>query len=185
MQIKTTDQDPSRREILKGKEIGRTVERLAYEILDRCGECENLAIVGVQRRGVDLAARIKKLLDAKLGRAIPLGKLDINLYRDDWTSLDVQPLINDTDLPFTVEHAHILLIDDVLYTGRTVRAALEALMDFGRPKRIELLVLVDRGHRELPIHADYVGRHVETLKGQRVDVYLKEHDGKDLVRLSS
>ncbi|THB64907.1 MAG: bifunctional pyr operon transcriptional regulator/uracil phosphoribosyltransferase PyrR [Desulfovibrio sp.] len=167
------------RDVLTNKDMKRTLDRLAYEVVEEHGDCAELAIVGIQRRGVDLAVRLKAILDDQLERDVPMGKLDINLYRDDWTSLDLQPLLNHTDIPFSVDGRDILLVDDVLFTGRTVRAALEAILDFGRPRRVELLVLVDRGHRELPIHADYVGKLVETLRGEHVNVYLKERDGKD------
>jgi len=171
------------RKILSKEEMNRALARLAREILERRGDCTSLALIGVQRRGVDLAARIKGLLEARLGRSLPLGKLDINLYRDDWTRLDVQPQINKTEIPFDIDGMEIVLVDDVLFTGRTVRAALEAILDFGRPERVELLVLVDRGHRELPVHADYVGQEVETSRTERVDVFVTECDGRDEVRL--
>ena len=172
------------KEILTKEEMGRTLERLAQEILDRRGGCGRLAVIGIQRRGVDLAARLKELLEKHLDHELPLGKLDINLYRDDWTRLDVQPQINKTEIPFDIDGMEIVLVDDVLFTGRTVRAALEAILDFGRPERVELLVLVDRGHRELPIHADYVGRKVETLRAERVDVFVRERDGREEVCLT-
>jgi pyrimidine operon attenuation protein/uracil phosphoribosyltransferase len=171
------------KDILGEKDIQRTVERLAMEVLEAHGDCSQLALVGVQRRGVDLALRLKAVLDQRLGRELPMGKLDINLYRDDWTRLDVQPQINSTEIPFALDGADVLLVDDVLFTGRTTRAAMEAILDFGRPRRVELLVLVDRGHRELPIHADYVGKQIETLRGEHVDVLLKERDGRDKVCL--
>lgn len=175
--------------ILKEGEMARTIERLAYELMERHtsdtgGGCEQLALIGIQRRGVDLAARIKAVLDAKLGLDLPMGSLDINLYRDDWTSLDLQPQISETDIPFALSGRDIVLVDDVLFTGRTIRSALEALMDFGRPRRVELMVLVDRGHRELPIHADYVGKTVNTAREEHVDVYVKEKDGADRVCLT-
>lgn len=164
------------KDILSAAEMSKTIERLAGEVASRCGHCDNLAIIGIQRRGADIAQRLKKVLDARFGRDVELGRLDINLYRDDWTSLDLQPLLNQTDIPFSVDGRDILLVDDVLFTGRTVRAGLEAILDFGRPRRVELLVLVDRGHRELPIHADYVGKTVDTLRGEHVNVYLRERD---------
>jgi pyrimidine operon attenuation protein/uracil phosphoribosyltransferase len=122
-------------------------------------------------------------LSARLGREVALGSLDINLYRDDWTSLDTQPMINRTELPFAVDDARIVLVDDVLYTGRTIRSALEAILDYGRPERVELLVLVDRGHRELPIHADYVGKSLTTGRDEQVNVLVSERDGDDAVML--
>ncbi|MBG0776513.1 MAG: bifunctional pyr operon transcriptional regulator/uracil phosphoribosyltransferase PyrR [Desulfovibrionaceae bacterium] len=165
--------------VLTEKEMGRTLERLAYEVLERHGDCEHLAIIGIQRRGVDLAARLKAILEERADCRLPMGKLDINLYRDDWTTLDVQPNINHTEIGFEIDGRPLLIIDDVLFTGRTIRAALEAILDYGRPSRVELLVLVDRGHRELPIHADYVGKTVSTERGQHVDVFVQETDGKD------
>jgi len=170
--------------ILNGKEMSRTLERLAVEVYERRGDDATLAILGVQRRGADLAERLKKLLDARLGRKVPLGKLDINLYRDDWTTnLELAPTINCSEIGFEIEGASIVLVDDVLYSGRTVRAALEAILDYGRPRRVELLVLVDRGHRELPIQADYVGKKVDTHDHEHVDVRVTERDGEDKVCL--
>ncbi len=170
--------------VMNGKEMARTLERLAFEVLERYGECQGLAMLGVQRRGAELAERLKKLLEPRLGCELPLGKLDINLYRDDWTHLEHQPRINQTDIPFAIDGRRVLLVDDVLFSGRTVRAALEAILDYGRPQSVELLVLVDRGHRELPIQADYVGKLIPTSKVERVDVYVKEIDGEDKVRLT-
>lgn len=171
------------KEILTGEEMGRTLERLAYEILERHGDCQALGLVGVQRRGVDLAERLKAVLEERLGCKVPLGKLDINLYRDDWTSLDVQPQISCTEIPFEINGRKLVLIDDVLYTGRTVRAALEAILDFGRPRSVELMVLIDRGHRELPIQADYVGKKVPTSRREHVDVFVRGRDEEDRVCL--
>nr|WP_243368178.1 bifunctional pyr operon transcriptional regulator/uracil phosphoribosyltransferase PyrR [Fundidesulfovibrio soli] len=171
--------------VMNGKEVARTLERLAFEILERHGECTELALIGIQRRGVELAQRLRKLLEARLNCELPLGKLDINLYRDDWTNLAHQPQINQTDIPFGIDGRKIILVDDVLYSGRTIRAALEAILDFGRPRKVELLVLVDRGHRELPIQADYMGKMLPTSREERVDVYVKEMDGEDRVRLAS
>lgn len=173
--------------ILTADEMKRTLERLAYQVLERHGSCDNLLIVGIQRRGVELAARLSAIITGKLGITLPFGALDINLYRDDWTTMDGQPTINQTDLPVSpdsIDGKDILLVDDVLFTGRTIRAALEAFTDFGRPARVELLVLVDRGHRELPIHADYVGKTVNTARNERVDVLVTEQDGKDEVCLT-
>jgi pyrimidine operon attenuation protein/uracil phosphoribosyltransferase len=171
--------------ILTEKAMERTLDRLASEIAERRGDNEKLAIIGIQRRGADLAERLKKSLDEALGRKIPLGKLDINLYRDDWTTLTRQPSINCTEIPFDIEDASVILVDDVLFSGRTVRAALEAVLDFGRPRRVELLVLVDRGHRELPISADYVGKKIDTYGDEHVNVFVRERDEKDCVVLVS
>lgn len=171
--------------ILTAEEIKRTLDRLAFQVLERHGSCENLVIVGIQRRGVDLAARLTDQLSSQLQCDLPTGALDINLYRDDWTTLDNQPMINQTELPPAgIDGKDILLVDDVLFSGRTIRAALEAILDYGRPRRVELLVLVDRGHRELPIHADYVGKSVNTGRKEHVDVMVIEQDGKDEVCLT-
>ncbi|WP_022661243.1 bifunctional pyr operon transcriptional regulator/uracil phosphoribosyltransferase PyrR [Paucidesulfovibrio longus] len=170
--------------ILSDKGMERTLERLASELSERRGDDERLVLLGIQRRGADLAERIKTRLDKALGRRIPLGKLDINLYRDDWTTLNIQPSINCTEIPFDIEGASIVLVDDVLFSGRTIRAALEALLDYGRPKRVELLVLIDRaGLRELPIQADYVGKRVVTKGEEHVDVRVAERDEEDKVCL--
>ena len=169
--------------LLDGEEIDRTLERLAFEILERHGQVEDLALVGVQRRGVQIAQRIKGILDERRNVDVPLGKLDINLYRDDWTSLQNQPHINSTEVGFSIDDREILLVDDVLYTGRTIRAALEAILDFGRPRVVELLVLIDRGNRELPIHADFVGKKVNTARDEQVDVLVAELDSRDEVVL--
>ncbi|MEF2145740.1 MAG: bifunctional pyr operon transcriptional regulator/uracil phosphoribosyltransferase PyrR [Desulfovibrionaceae bacterium] len=172
--------------ILSDKGMRRTLNRLASEVSERRGDNENLVLLGIQRRGADLAERLKALLDESLGRRIPLGKIDINLYRDDWTTLNIQPSINCTEIPFDIENASIILVDDVLYSGRTIRAALEAILDFGRPRRVELLVLIDRsGLRELPIQADYVGKKVATKGDEHVDVRVFERDNEDKVCLVS
>lgn len=168
--------------LLQREEIHRTLERLAYQILERHGNTP-VVLVGIQRRGVDLAKRLQSLLTQKLQRPVSLGTLDINLYRDDWTRLVDKPLITSSRLP-AVDDAIIILVDDVLYTGRTIRAALEALLDYGRPRKVELLVLVDRGHRELPIHADYVGRHFNTSCTEHIHVLLEERDGREAVVLT-
>ncbi len=171
------------KDILDQSEMNALFQQLAEQVYAANGDCQNLVLIGIQRRGVDLATRLKDILDRRLGRSLPLGQLDINLYRDDWTSLDLQPLISRTEIPFEINGFNVLLIDDVLFTGRTIRAAMEAILDFGRPRRIQLLVLVDRGHRELPIQPDYVGKTVETQRGEHVNVYIKERDGKDKVCL--
>ena len=170
--------------ILSESEMNRTLERLAFEIYERRGEDASVAILGIQRRGADLAERIKRMLDERLGRKVPLGKLDINLYRDDWTTnLELAPTINCSEIGFDIEGASIVLVDDVLYSGRTIRAALEAILDYGRPRRVELMVLVDRGHRELPIQADYVGKKLDTLDKEHVNVLVHERDDEDRVCL--
>ena len=171
------------RTIMTAKEMARTLERLASEVIERRGEEGPLVLVGIQRRGVDLARRLKKLLDARLSSPAQFGMLDINLYRDDWSNLGIAPTISHTDIPAGIEGASLILVDDVLYSGRTTRAALEAILDFGRPRRVELLVLIDRGHRELPIQADYVGKRVNTASHERVDVLVAEQDEQDKVLL--
>ncbi|MDD2967472.1 MAG: bifunctional pyr operon transcriptional regulator/uracil phosphoribosyltransferase PyrR [Desulfovibrionaceae bacterium] len=170
--------------LLQKKELARIMERLASQIIEKHDECEQLMLVGIQRRGVDIAARLAAILAERLGKSIPLGSLDINFYRDDWTSLKSSPQVGTSSMPHDVENSVVLLVDDVLYTGRTIRAALEALMDYGRPRAVELLVLVDRGHRELPIHADFVGRQINTSSKEHINVLLEEKDGIDQVVLS-
>lgn len=170
-------------QLLNKEEISRTLERLVYEILEKHVQVQDLAMIGIQRRGVQIAERIKHSLDQRLGIDVPLGKLDINLYRDDWTSLENNPRICSTEIPFDIKNKKVVLVDDVLFTGRTIRASLEAILDFGRPKRVELLVLVDRGHRELPIHADYIGKKVNTAIDEHVDVLVSELDNTDEVVL--
>lgn len=171
--------------LLHKEELARILEELARRISERHGDCAGLMLVGIQRRGADLAKRLARLLEQRLGRPPLLGTLDINLYRDDWTSLAGKPRIGQSAIQGSVENATVVLVDDVLYTGRTIRAALEALLDYGRPRKVELLTLVDRGLRELPIHADYVGKRVDATPEERVDVLLEERDGCDEVRLSS
>ncbi len=172
----------SERTLLTASEMSRTLERLASEVVERRAEEAPLVLVGIQRRGVDLAHRLKTLLDERLPAPVIPGMLDINLYRDDWSSLGKTPAISSTKIP-DVEGKTVILVDDVLFSGRTTRAALEAILDFGRPRRVELLVLVDRGHRELPIQADYVGKRVNTSSAERVDVLINERDGQDKVIL--
>ncbi len=161
------------------QDMQRIMERLACEVIERLGEKKELVLVGIQRRGVEIAQRIRAILEKKTGISFATGKLDINLYRDDWTSRDGVPTISSTHLPVSIKDRDILLVDDVLFTGRTIRAALEAILDFGRPKSVGLLVLVDRGNRELPIQADFVGRYLSTRRDEHVDVLMREVDGKD------
>lgn len=173
--------------LMTREDMARTLERLACQVLERHGadDAGGLLLVGIRRRGVDLARRLARILGDRLGREIPLGTLDINLYRDDWTSLAAMPALGASSIPLPLEGRRVLLVDDVLYTGRTIRAALEGILDYGRPATVELLVLIDRGHRELPIHADYVGRVIDSSRSERVDVLLEEQDGSDEVRLTS
>ena len=171
--------------LLEQHEMARMLERLASQIMERHAKCEHVMLVGIERRGADLARRLSALLEERLGHPVLLGTLDINLYRDDWTSLEGKPHIGQSRIPASVDGRVIILVDDVLYTGRTIRAALEALLDYGRPMAVELLALIDRGRRELPIHADYVGRTVNTSRHERVDVLLAERDGQDAVHLTA
>jgi pyrimidine operon attenuation protein/uracil phosphoribosyltransferase len=165
--------------------IGRSLARIAHEILERNKGVDDLVLVGIRRRGVPLARRLARVLREISGDEIPTGALDITLYRDDLmrTAIAAQPVIRKTEIPFSIDNRKILLVDDVLYTGRTTRAALDALIDFGRPKAIQLIVLVDRGHRELPIKADYVGKNLPTAPEQSVQVRLQEIDEVDEVLL--
>jgi pyrimidine operon attenuation protein/uracil phosphoribosyltransferase len=165
--------------------IGRTLTRIAHEIVERNKGVEDLALVGVRTRGVHIARRLARALKEISGDDVPTGALDITLYRDDLMrhAVGPQPLVRRTEIPFSIDNRRILLVDDVLYTGRTVRAALDALIDFGRPACIQLVVLVDRGHRELPIKADYVGKNLPTSPEQSVQVRLQEADGQDEVVL--
>ncbi len=170
--------------ILNTREINKTLERMTFEILEHTSDINSMALIGIQRRGVDLASRIQSIIEKRTQQKVRLGKLDINLYRDDWTNLASAPIINNTEITFSITGKDLILVDDVLFTGRTVRSALEALIDFGRPRSIKLLVLIDRGHRELPIHADFIGKKVNTSLSEKVDVLLMERDGKDKVQLT-
>jgi pyrimidine operon attenuation protein / uracil phosphoribosyltransferase len=171
--------------VMDADRMSRTLTRIAHEILERNKDIGDLAIVGVRRRGVPLARRLARSLREISGHDVPTGALDITLYRDDLmrTAVAPQPLVRRTEIPFSIDARKILLVDDVLYTGRTTRAALDALIDFGRPKAIQLIVLVDRGHRELPIKADYVGKNLPTAPEQSVQVKVQEVDGTDEVVL--
>jgi pyrimidine operon attenuation protein/uracil phosphoribosyltransferase len=163
--------------------ISRTITRIAHEIVERGRQLDEYALVGVRSRGVPIARRIAAAVQDITGVALPVGSLDITLYRDDLMRHPVgpQPVVRRTDIPFSIDDRRLLLVDDVLYTGRTVRAALDALIDFGRPRSIHLVVLVDRGHRELPIKADYVGKNLPTSLAESVQVRLAETDGADEV----
>jgi pyrimidine operon attenuation protein/uracil phosphoribosyltransferase len=167
--------------ILDSSDIERRLTRMTYEILERHKNLDNLALIGIQTRGIYLAKRIQSIILKIEGTKVPTGDIDITLYRDDWTRISHHPIVQATDIYFSVNDKEIILIDDVLFTGRTIRAAMDALMDFGRPDRIELAVLIDRGHRELPIQANYSGRFVKTKPSERVNVLLTEHDGVDKV----
>ena len=169
--------------VMDAERISRALTRIAHEILEHNRGLSNLSLVGVRSRGVPIAQRIADDLRKISGEDISVGALDITLYRDDLMRHPVgpQPLVRRTEIPFSIDDRKILLVDDVLYTGRTIRAALDALIDFGRPRAIQLVVLVDRGHRELPIKADYVGKNLPTSSKQSVQVHLQEIDGKDEV----
>ena len=169
--------------LMSASEIDRTLVRLAHEVLEKSGDLDKLAFVGIRRRGVPLAQRIARKIEALEKRSVPVGILDINLYRDDLTTVDIQPVVNATEIPFSVQGKDIILMDDVLYTGRTVRAALDALFDHGRPARVQLLVLIDRGHRELPIEARFVGRTVQTADNEIIEVKFQEIDQTEKVLL--
>jgi pyrimidine operon attenuation protein/uracil phosphoribosyltransferase len=171
--------------VMDADRIGRTLTRIAHEIVERNRGVEDLALVGIRTRGDHLARRLARGLREITAHDIPTGALDITLYRDDLMrhAVGPQPLVRKTEIPFSIDGRKILLVDDVLYTGRTTRAALDALIDFGRPRNIQLIVLVDRGHRELPIKADYVGKNLPTAPEQSVQVYLQESDGRDEVVL--
>ena len=169
--------------IIDSSGIERILTRMAHEILEEHEGTEQLSLVGIQTRGVHMARRLQKRIHAIEGVEVPVGVLDITLYRDDWTRISHHPVIQATDISFSVDGRDILLIDDVLFTGRTIRAAMDALIDFGRPNRIELAVLVDRGHRELPIQANYVGKSMPTRRAETVNVMLSESDGLDQVVL--
>ena len=165
--------------LLDSSDIDRILTRMAHEILEKHRGAENLVLIGIVTGGVFLADRLAVKLAAIDDVTIPRGDLDITLYRDDWTRIGHQPIVQKTEIPFSLDGKQVILVDDVLFTGRTVRAAMDALIDFGRPDRIELAVLVDRGHRELPIEANYVGKTIETMHDMMVNVYLKEKSGRD------
>ncbi|MDQ3399660.1 MAG: bifunctional pyr operon transcriptional regulator/uracil phosphoribosyltransferase PyrR [Candidatus Limnocylindria bacterium] len=170
--------------LLTADDVRRAITRIAHEIVERERDFSQLAIVGVRARGDMLATRLRDALRATCGREVPLGLLDITLYRDDLTRIGYSPTVHRTDIPFPVDDRVVILVDDVLFTGRTVRAAMDALLDYGRPRAIRLAVLVDRGHRELPIRADFVGKNIATALGDDVRVRLVESDGRDEVELA-
>jgi pyrimidine operon attenuation protein / uracil phosphoribosyltransferase len=174
---------PERTTILDARALSRALQRMAVEVLELAHGTDHLILIGIQRRGVELAARIAKLIEHDEGVVVPRGALDITLYRDDLQTVGPKPVIGETHIPGDLTDRHVVIVDDVLYTGRTVRAALDELADFGRPRRISLCVLVDRGGRELPIQADIVGKVVKTSPGDRVDVLVEELDGRDQVDL--
>ena len=170
-------------QLMSASEIDRTLVRLAHEILERTSNLDKLAFIGIRRRGVPLAQRLAKKIEELEHRKVPVGILDINLYRDDLSTVSHQPVLNATDIPFEVTGKDVILMDDVLYTGRTIRAALDALFDQGRAARVQLLVLIDRGHREIPIEAQFTGRMVQTTSNEIIEVKFQEIDGMEKVLL--
>jgi pyrimidine operon attenuation protein/uracil phosphoribosyltransferase len=168
-------------QILDAKGIERAIARIAHEIIERNKGADDVVIVGIRARGDYLAARVAEVIESIEQVSIPVGVIDITLYRDDLQVVLEQPVVHKTEISFDIEDKEVILVDDVLNTGRTARAALDQLMDFGRPRSVQLAVLVDRGHRELPIRADYVGKNVPTAKGQRVVAHVQEVDGVDEV----
>jgi pyrimidine operon attenuation protein / uracil phosphoribosyltransferase len=169
-------------QLMSPTEIDRTLQRLAHEIVEKTPELQDLALVGVRRRGVPLAQRLARNIQAILGRAVETGSLDITLYRDDLSTIAPQPVVQASDIP-VVDNRDIVLVDDVLFTGRTTRAAMNGLFDLGRPRRVRLCVLIDRGHRELPVEASFIGRVVQTTPTEIIEVRLKEIDPEERVML--
>jgi pyrimidine operon attenuation protein/uracil phosphoribosyltransferase len=172
-----------KKQLMSASEIDRTLVRLAHEILEKTTDIDQLAFIGIKRRGVPLAQRLAAKIQSLEGRTIPTGVLDINLYRDDLSTVGERPVFNSKQIDFSIIGKDVVLMDDVLYTGRTVRSALDALFDHGRPARVQLLVLIDRGHRELPIEARYIGRMVQTSSREIIEVKFTEVDGQDKVML--
>jgi len=166
---------------MSATDIDRVIVRIAHEILERNNGAEHLVLVGMQTRGVPLAQRLANAIQNFEGIICPVGSLDISLYRDDLSSLDLKPVVHRTDITADITGKHVILVDDVFYTGRSIRAAMDAIMDLGRPHTIQLAVLIDRGHRELPIRADYVGKNIPTSKFEEIQVHLTEIDGEDNV----
>ncbi len=173
------------KEILDSKDIKRVIRRIAHEIIEKNKGIENLCLVGIQIGGVILAQRLASQIESIEGGKIGVGALDITLYRDDINIKKEQPVVKTTDIPFSITDKTVVLVDDVLFTGRSIRAAMDALIDFGRPAYIQLAVLIDRGHRELPIRADYAGKNIPTSLNERIDVYLDKENKEDKVILIS
>jgi pyrimidine operon attenuation protein/uracil phosphoribosyltransferase len=169
--------------LMTAAEMDLVLARISAEIVEKLGPRDEFAIIGIRRRGVPLAQRLCAKIEAVLKRPIPFGILDITLYRDDLTAVANRPMLRETLIDFDINNFSLVLVDDVLYTGRTIRAALDGIVDLGRPKRVQLAVLIDRGHRELPIQADYVGKHVDTAEDETVEVRLKEEDREERVVL--
>jgi len=172
-----------KKQLMSATEIDRTLQRLAHEIVEKSGGTANLALIGIRRRGVPLAQRIAKAMRGIDGVDVPVGTLDITLYRDDLSKVAQHPVVHSSEIPFVVDDKDLILVDDVLFTGRTIRAAMNGLFDQGRPKRIRLAVLIERGHRELPIEASFVGRHVQTSSREIIEVRLSEVDNQERVML--
>jgi len=172
-----------KRQLLSAQEIDRTLQRLAHEIVEKSGGAKDLAFIGVRRRGVPLAQRLSKAISNFSHVDVPVGTLDITLYRDDLSTVGPHPVVQSTDIDFPVDDRDLVVVDDVLYTGRTIRAAMNGLFDLGRPKRIRLCVLIDRGHRELPVEAAFVGTNLQTSDTEIVEVRLKEIDNEERVVL--
>lgn len=170
-------------QIMDSSSVGRSITRIFHEIIEKNDGAENITIIGIITRGEPLAKRLKKLIDQSSNSDIPIGLVDITFHRDDFRERLVGPQIKNTEIPFSIDDKTVILVDDVLYTGRTIRAAIEVLLSFGRPSKIQLAVLVDRGHREMPIRADFVGKNIPTHDGEHVKVLLKEIDGQDTVQL--
>ena len=169
--------------LMPPEDIERALVRVAHEIVERNKGAEHIVLVGMQTRGGPLARRLAATIQGLEGSTIPVGSLDISLYRDDLSSLDLKPVVQRTDVPTNITGKQVVLVDDVFYTGRSIRAAMDALMDLGRPESIQLAVLIDRGHRELPIRADYVGKNIPTSRYEEIKVYVKEVDGEDKVTI--
>ncbi len=169
------------RVVMDAQAIERALRRVAHEVLERNKGTDGLVLVGIRSRGIYIANRLAENIRVIEDVEIPAGVIDITLYRDDLHRSSQQPVVQGTDIRFPIDDSHVLLVDDVLYTGRTIRAALDALMDFGRPRSVQLVVLVDRGHRELPVRADYVGKNIPTALNESVQVRLQESDGRDEV----
>jgi pyrimidine operon attenuation protein/uracil phosphoribosyltransferase len=177
-------EDKIKAKVMDARKIKKSLQRMTTEITERNRNLKNLVIVGIRTRGVHLAKRLSKLIKTLEGIDVPIGVLDITLYRDDFSELEAQQMVKKTEINFDVAKKDVILVDDVLFTGRTIRAAMDSLIDMGRPKTIQLLVLIDRGHRELPIHADYVGKILPTSRREMVQVNLKEIDSADEVLIT-
>lgn len=173
--------ESTRQVVMESEKIREILESLAGKIVKQAENPERLVLVGIHTGGVYLARRLQKIIDRDFHLSVPVGTLDITLYRDDWTRLHTQPLVRSTDFPFNIDDREVVLVDDVLYTGRTIRAALDALIDYGRPHRVRVAVMVDRGHRELPICGQFIGLEISTAAEDQVNVHLTEKDGFDRI----